>query len=142
MKGFVLFLVVVLLAYTYAAPHNYGSVTGGSESFVAGELSNSHIGSGSLPKPGNSLPKPGNSLPKGNGAFSPGDAQRANSRRTRNWLYPTIPSTNNVGYISGYSGYTPYSLQYKWRVNLFCTRSSMTEYLASCGAHMTPPYSK
>ncbi|XP_063892526.1 uncharacterized protein LOC135117357 [Helicoverpa armigera] len=69
MKGFVLILVVVLLAYTCAAPHNYGSVTGGNDSFVTGELSNSNIGS-------DSLPKPGNSLPKGNGAFSPGDAQR------------------------------------------------------------------
>ncbi|PZC73548.1 hypothetical protein B5X24_HaOG209426 [Helicoverpa armigera] len=48
MKGFLLFLVVVLLAYTYAAPQgpatNYGSVSAHSGSSASGVISGSTFG--------------------------------------------------------------------------------------------------
>ncbi|PZC73553.1 hypothetical protein B5X24_HaOG209431 [Helicoverpa armigera] len=52
MKGFVLFLVVVLLAYTYAAPqaNNYGNVHASGDSSASGVVSNSTFGDGAFGK--------------------------------------------------------------------------------------------
>ncbi|PZC73552.1 hypothetical protein B5X24_HaOG209430 [Helicoverpa armigera] len=52
MKGFVLFLVVVLLAYTYAAstraPVNYGNIVAHSGSSATGVVSDSTFGDGAF----------------------------------------------------------------------------------------------
>ncbi|PZC73550.1 hypothetical protein B5X24_HaOG209428 [Helicoverpa armigera] len=51
MKGFVLFLVVVLLAYTYAAPQgaaNYANVQAHSGSTASGVVSGSTFGNGAF----------------------------------------------------------------------------------------------
>uniref|UniRef100_A0A2A4IYT0 Uncharacterized protein n=1 Tax=Heliothis virescens TaxID=7102 RepID=A0A2A4IYT0_HELVI len=52
MKGFVLLLAIVLLAYTYAAPQgepvNYGTITASQDSAASGVVSNSRFGDGAF----------------------------------------------------------------------------------------------
>ncbi|PZC73547.1 hypothetical protein B5X24_HaOG209425 [Helicoverpa armigera] len=53
MKGFVLFLVIVLLAYTYAAPaDNYGEVKASDGSIGSGAISDSRFGDGAFSSSG------------------------------------------------------------------------------------------
>ncbi|PZC73555.1 hypothetical protein B5X24_HaOG209433 [Helicoverpa armigera] len=55
MKGFVLFLVVVLLAYTCAAPQatNHAPITASGGSAASGVVSGSHFGDGAFSAGGN-----------------------------------------------------------------------------------------
>ncbi|PZC73557.1 hypothetical protein B5X24_HaOG209435 [Helicoverpa armigera] len=55
MKGFLLFLVVVLLAYTYAAPQtNHAPISASGGSSASGVVSGSHFGSGAFSAGGGS----------------------------------------------------------------------------------------
>uniref|UniRef100_A0A2A4IWT1 Uncharacterized protein n=1 Tax=Heliothis virescens TaxID=7102 RepID=A0A2A4IWT1_HELVI len=49
MKGFILFLVIVLLAYTYAVPaENYGEISASGGAVGSGVVSDSRFGDGAF----------------------------------------------------------------------------------------------